>query len=401
MGEKVDVVVCYYRHGAYLDRLVKSLQANLDHINHVYIVNDALWTQDAFCKDWPEWITLLSHPHEGFGLCKSANQGIAAAKTDFVLLMEADELLAPGSLETTLKAKKPKLLVCGKKAYIDEKSSFEEPQFLDEYDHRLDMVHEPNQDPRRAYVYCSGGHLLIDRAFHTAIGGFDERMGYGLHDYEYAARWLQNGGGLIFGGGYVWHLGTGGGREMPSEWNYKIYARTLADIFGHRYNIACGYKFEYDYVNVDIAKGITSDVKLDCKRLDWIEPGTAQEIKHSHFIEHLTPFEAAEHLQHVYTALAPGGILKIECPDLDKCIRMIQHPQSFADEWNGMEGIFGDTDTRHEGESMVHRWGWSLRTLTRVLEEIGFEIDEAGDSKGYTAARDLYIEATKPEEDDE
>lgn len=238
---KVDVVVAFYRHHAFAPFVAWGLAANAASIRNVFIVNDEPWgdnTPGVFRGRFQ----CLDHDHDGFGLCRSLNQGASYCTAEYILFCEGDEILPPGVIETNLNSVRPDRLLCCPKAYIEPPSDpipNEDwtPQFLAEPDHRH-RDYSRTKLSGRVWELCSGGHLLVPRAGHIRINGFDEGYGYGLHDYDYAARWLMEFGpqSVVFLPHLapIWHVGTGKGRDLPAPESQNRFAKTLRRLRGMR-----------------------------------------------------------------------------------------------------------------------------------------------------------------------
>jgi predicted SAM-dependent methyltransferase len=348
----------------------------------------------------------LEHDHNGFGLAKSANQGLDAAKTEYVLLIEGDEVLSPGSLAETLEMAQPEYLLCALKSYIKEGwEPGTSPNFLVTKDHRTRYLHAPHRFPRnRWWAFCSGGHLLIHRNTHLRIGGFDESYGYGFHDYDYAARWMRKVGDdhILYGGGRVWHLGEGAskrkGVEHPDPEVHKKLARTLVRSIP-KLHLGCGAQFNPEFINIDAYPCYGADVIFDAKNLDWVDDNSLEMVYHCHFLEHLEPWDAAEHLRQTVEKLKPKGQLRFYCPDIRKCAELLLDSEQGSDEeYFALQGMFGEVKGRENAKGgMNHLWGWDAETLRVFLESLGMEVRHAGENRKATFAknRDLEVEAYK------
>ena len=231
---RVDVVVAYHEptQRQWWDYMMWGLDKNSARLDRVLVVNDGKWQDPPTA---PSHVHFLEHGKEGFGLSRSLNLGFARCDTEFVLVIEGDEILAPGSVERTLQLAKPDHLLCALKRYIDPETAHHVldgglPVFIEE-DHRRKM----NPQPERRWSLCSGGHLLVARSGHEQIGGFDEHYEYGLHDYDYAARWMRRFGDqtVVWSTelGEVWHIGSGKGREAPPPQSWDRLARTLMPLY--------------------------------------------------------------------------------------------------------------------------------------------------------------------------
>lgn len=273
---KASVVICYYQQAHLWPLVVHGLDANKDQIADIFLINDGPLPAEerqileAIKPMAP--LTILDFPSKsGFNVARCANRGLEAATSDYVLLIEGDETLAPGSLQLTLAHGGANVLVAAPKKYLSKHSTYDNPQFIGD-DHRASFVGSPTQT-NRPWWFCSGGHLLIP---YTRLR-FDESYQYGCHDYDFAFRWLAAGGWLRYGGGAVWHIGTGQGRKTPINSRAR-FAAVIAEHRNGRYHIGCGDTYRADMVNIDMMSDSAADVLLDCHNLSWIKPKSAELI---------------------------------------------------------------------------------------------------------------------------
>lgn len=306
---KVDVVIPFYRQEQHLPDVLRALEANAEQINRVIFVNDEETPRPALPSILD--ILWLDHPHTAFGLSKSANQGIAAATTDYVLLIEGDELLAPGALAEMFTFLTSDIrLMAGRKRYLDPVALQDgEHKFIEE-DHRLNLMQDPKWEASRPWVFFSGGNLLIHRESHLQISGFNEEYGYGFHDYDYACRMMLAFGRdcCRFGVGEVWHIGSGKGRAQPGPNEARLFAETAAKLMHHRYDLM-GSRDNPAW-SLHCSPSPPADVwPLNMQTLDFIPDGTAADI-------YCSPAFLALHA-HDFSALAerlarkvrPGGVI--------------------------------------------------------------------------------------------
>lgn len=85
----------------------------------------------------------------------------------------------------------------------------------------------------------------------------------------------------------------------------------------------------------------------------------------SHVLEHLGQIEHMEALKSWYKALNFGGILEIVVPDMEYIAEGILNGK--VEEFIYL--AFGDSDDCVE---MLHKWGFTQRTLANKLKEAGF-----------------------------
>ncbi|HEX6961347.1 MAG TPA: methyltransferase domain-containing protein [Lacipirellula sp.] len=144
-----------------------------------------------------------------------------------------------------------------------------------------------------------------------------------------------------------------------------------------RLNLGCGDKILPGYVNVDVAPsraGKKPDVLCDLRRLEPFETDSVDEILSVHVIEHFWRWEVADILREWLRVLKPGGVMILECPNLaTACAELLKDPDRLAGP--GQEGqrtmwvLYGDP--RWKDPLMCHRWGYTPRSLQRLMEEIG------------------------------
>jgi len=113
---KVDVVIDFYRKHALWPMVAWGLRVNHENINRVIVVNDELWTADerecmhsTLGGDIP--LVLLDHPRNGYGGHKCFNEGVDAVETPWFCGINADIVLAPGSLAITCAHADEELLI--------------------------------------------------------------------------------------------------------------------------------------------------------------------------------------------------------------------------------------------------------------------------------------------------
>lgn len=143
-----------------------------------------------------------------------------------------------------------------------------------------------------------------------------------------------------------------------------------------RLNIGCGGRRIPGYTGVDVVKRPAADIVAPAGKIPLAD-GSCEEIMAIHLFEHLLPWEAADVLKEWHRLLAPGGKLVLEMPDLKKCCENIlkqlkgievmagKHPHQA-----GLWGLYGDDRLRDP--YMLHRWGYTFKTIKPILEEAGF-----------------------------
>ena len=142
-------------------------------------------------------------------------------------------------------------------------------------------------------------------------------------------------------------------------------------------NLGCGDKILDGYVNVDVAEaraGKRPDVLCDLHALRQFADDTADEILSVHVVEHFWRWEVVGVLKEWARVLKPGGVMILECPNLQSaCEAFLANPDLHSGP--GQEGqrtmwvFYGDPAWRDP--LMVHRWGYTPRSLAYVMHEAG------------------------------
>jgi len=142
-------------------------------------------------------------------------------------------------------------------------------------------------------------------------------------------------------------------------------------------NLGCGDKILPGYVNVDVAEtraGKRPDVLCDLHALTPFQDNSVDEILSVHVVEHFWRWEVVGVLKEWVRVLKPGGLMVIECPNLKSaCEAFLADPDLHAGP--GQEGqrsmwvFYGDPAWRDP--LMVHRWGYTPRSLAAVMAEAG------------------------------
>jgi SAM-dependent methyltransferase len=168
-------------------------------------------------------------------------------------------------------------------------------------------------------------------------------------------------------------------------------------------NLGCGDKILDGYINVDVANeraGKQPDIVCDIRKLSVFEDDYCEEILSVHVFEHFWRWEVENILKEWMRVLKPGGKLILECPNLQAaCEAFLRDPDLSA--LPGPEGqrtmwvLYGDP--RWQDPLMVHRWGYTPKSLAQVLFNCGFtDIKQEPAQFKLREPRDMRITGIKP-----
>jgi SAM-dependent methyltransferase len=168
-------------------------------------------------------------------------------------------------------------------------------------------------------------------------------------------------------------------------------------------NLGCGDKILPGYVNVDVAEsraGRKPDVLCDLHALTPFEADAADEILSVHVVEHFWRWEVVGVLKEWLRVLKPGGRMILECPNLESaCRQFLANPDLHAGP--GAEGqrsmwvFYGDPSW--QDPLMVHRWGYTPRSLAMVMAEAGLgNLRQEPAQFKLREPRDMRIVGEKP-----
>jgi SAM-dependent methyltransferase len=175
-----------------------------------------------------------------------------------------------------------------------------------------------------------------------------------------------------------------------------------------RLDLGAGHKHEAGWVRVDFAvdrkkctmgggvqeKGsaLLPDVEADLRDLPFPD-NYADTARAIHVIEHFQIWDAPKVMKEWVRVLKPGAELAIECPCLDKIIKLFDVPNvpPYLTYW----GLYGDP--RLEDPLMMHHWCYTESQLRRLMASAGL-VDIRGDvPRFHQVVRDMRVIGVKPQ----
>lgn len=170
-----------------------------------------------------------------------------------------------------------------------------------------------------------------------------------------------------------------------------------------RLNVGCGRHILDTHTNIDVARSphASRDPDIFANALAIpLADGCASEIMAIHIFEHFYFWEAPKALAEWRRLLKPGGLLILEMPDIVKCAKNMIRLQDTGDlktyESLTMFGMYGDP--RAEDPYMCHRWGWTPKTLKKLLKTSGFTDFKEPETQWHRlgrGVRDFRMESRK------
>lgn len=139
----------------------------------------------------------------------------------------------------------------------------------------------------------------------------------------------------------------------------------------YRLHLGCGNIKLDGFCNVDVLHTIAVDVVDDIRLLKRFPNNSAQEIYACHVLEHFAHHEIEPILKRWFEILAPGGVLRISVPDIDRIVRIyhknFKHFETPGHSpWIGL--IYGGQSTPYD----YHKTGFNACWLKYLLEGNGY-----------------------------
>lgn len=162
-------------------------------------------------------------------------------------------------------------------------------------------------------------------------------------------------------------------------------------------NVGCGNRRLEGYTGIDVVQRDAVDIVAPADKVPLAD-GCADEVQAIHLLEHFFEWEVPSVLAEWHRLLRSGGSLVLEMPDIIKCARNLirgvsENKPGQLTYW----GAYGDPTTRDP--FMMHKFGWTFKTLKPVVEAAGFVNVAERDTKFHPrgrGVRDFRLEAWKP-----
>ena len=178
----ISVIIPCYNQAGYLPETLESLFQQTYPYWEAIIVNDG--SPDDTEKIALEYVGKDQRVHyvykENGGLSSARNKGIECARGEFILPLDADDIIKPEYIEKALKAfeQNPqiKLVYC-------------QAVFFGEIEGKCDLVYQGYKNLLVGNaIFCSSIYRKVD---YLKVGGYDENMRSGYEDWEFYIRLLD------------------------------------------------------------------------------------------------------------------------------------------------------------------------------------------------------------------
>ena len=98
-------------------------------------------------------------------------------------------------------------------------------------------------------------------------------------------------------------------------------------------NIGCGRRYHADWINLDLTSRDASVVQWDITKGLPFADNALRAVYHSHVLEHLRPGDGERLMAECFRVLAPGGVLRVVVPDLEKIAEL--YLDTHCQAWRG------------------------------------------------------------------
>lgn len=169
-----------------------------------------------------------------------------------------------------------------------------------------------------------------------------------------------------------------------------------------RLHLGCGSVHLEGYLNID-GEYMRHDPNViihDITQPFALPDNCVDEILTVHVIEHISRQHIPPMFREFLRVCRPGGMVAMEWPDLLKmCQEVVKNPDCF---WTHdkrlvkrtISGIYGDS-ARYPDPTMLHKWGYSAESMSRLLQDTGFSRTEIQPNHYGKSAIDSRVVAYK------
>lgn len=169
-------------------------------------------------------------------------------------------------------------------------------------------------------------------------------------------------------------------------------------------NYGCGRRVQNGFYNIDaqhnpkaprppeLLHALEFDEEGNLLEQTPLEDGFAEELYCFHLIEHFYRWQANSVINEFKRLLKPNGLLVLELPNIELACRNLLKGM---DDQMSMWPLYGDWG--HKDPYMMHKHGYTPKTITKLLEECGFKNIKMLPPQTHKRRtnRDMRVEAIK------
>jgi len=142
-------------------------------------------------------------------------------------------------------------------------------------------------------------------------------------------------------------------------------------------NLCCGDDVRKGYLNIDIRKTRPEVLVIDLEKelLRHFPENSVDEVIARDCVEHITWRRVEDLLKDVFRVLKSGGKAYIQVPDLEAIAKkIILNPDFKHGDLSGWKAISYWVYGGQDYEYNYHKAGFTIPTLKKLLESIGFKV---------------------------
>jgi len=188
MSVKISIVVPCYKQADFLEEALKSVQGQSFEDWECIIVNDGSPDNTgAIAEKWQNLDLRFKYLKQiNLGVSSARNFGISQAQGEYILPLDADDIIAPRYIEKALiefdKKSNLKLVYCEAKKFGDQEELWKLPEF------NLKQLASNNM------IFCSS---VFRKSDWQKVNGYDVEMKMGFEDWEFWISLLKKGGKVV------------------------------------------------------------------------------------------------------------------------------------------------------------------------------------------------------------
>ncbi|MDP2338447.1 MAG: glycosyltransferase family A protein [Bacteroidota bacterium] len=190
MGEKslVSIIIPCFNHEKYIEETIHSVSQSSYQPIEIIVVNDGSSdNSELVVKSLQKNFPSLTYIYQNnAGPAAARNRGIKEAEGNYILPLDADDLISADYIEKAVAVldsnPQVKLVYCQAEFFGERQGKWKLPAF------KIEKLVLDNM------IFCSALYRKTDW---QKAGGYDERMTWGWEDWEFWISMLKNGGEVV------------------------------------------------------------------------------------------------------------------------------------------------------------------------------------------------------------